>query len=282
MSGTLTPSRLTEHRGMKDRPALVFLHGVYHGSWAFRTFCEPFRVAGFPVAMVDLRGHSGESRITKKTNLGFYDYLKDVRHALDSVEGEKIVVGHSLGGLLTLALEPRSDVIGCVLVSTPLPSVLRSKSLRLLCEFPLRCLRFILLRQAWALYHHGTFIDRYLLSEHTPDATRATALAEIKSQHEPHRVFRDVMSLKLSATEPRPPTLILRGEEDPSATPTATRRLRRLTAGDVVTIPHAGHDIMLDPGAPVAADAIMRWLPKVRQSDLSSLPRPASDGGAAE
>lgn len=261
MSATLSPLRVTECLGHPASTTLVFLHGVYHGSWAFRSFCERMSGAGFSLALVDVRGHWGEGRITRRTDLGFADYLDDVREALDRITGNKVIVGHSLGGLLALAFKPRVDVIGRVLISTPLPGLLRSRTPELFSRFPLRFLRFVLLRQAWALYHHEPFINRYLLSEHTTKQSRAAAIREIKAQHEPHRLFRDVLSLEISERVPRIRTLILWGEDDPSMTPEAVEELRALTGGDAVAVAEAGHDIMLDPGAAAAIDSIMRWLP---------------------
>lgn len=258
----ISPSRVIHHEGnpqRPERPTLVFLHGVYHGSWAFEEFRQPFSDAGYPVALVDLRGHWGEDRLLPQSDVGYADLMDDASHALDRIEGEKVVIGHSLGGLLAISLSSRADIGKVVLIAAPLPHAVRSKQWRLLFEFPLPTTRFLLTGNAAALYHLPRFTDRYFFSKRTPAATKAEANRRIQSQDEPARLFRDIMSLKLSSPR-RIPSLILVGETDPTVTIDVGRELQALTGGEIVVVPDAGHDIMLEPSASVASAAILEWL----------------------
>ena len=251
--------RVALHAGEPGLPTLVFVHGVFHGSWAFGAFSEAFRAAGYPVALVDLRGRSGPGCMTARSDVGFAGSLENVRSALDEITGEKVIVGHSLGGLLAMALPERDDVTGRVLIATPPPGALRSTLVRLLVEFPRPSLRAVLTRDPAALYHHPRFIDRYLLSARTEPAQREAAHRAIARQREPFRVFRELVSLRLPVRTPAP-TLVLVGALDPTVTVRVGRRLGRTLGAAVVVIGDAGHDIMLDPGAVTASRAILQWL----------------------
>jgi pimeloyl-ACP methyl ester carboxylesterase len=147
-----------------------------------------------------------------------------------------------------------------VLIAAPLPAALRRIQRRVLREFPLRTLRFLLQREPAALYHHGPFIDRYLLSANTSPAARAEAVRRLAEQREPYRVFRDVTRLRPEPIEPPKPALIVLGADDPTVTRQAGEELRALTGGELVVIGQAGHDVMLEPGGPQAAEAILDWL----------------------
>lgn len=252
-------SRLIEHCGAADRPTIVFLHGVYHGSWAFEQFWPPFQQSGFSVGLLDLRGHWGEHRLQPNSPVGFAEFLKDANQALDRLPGEKVLVGHSLGGLLALKLAARTDLVAMVLMATPLPSAIRRKQWRLLLEFPFQTTRFLLTGNAAALYHAERFTARYLFSRRTSAETKALAQARIRQQHEPARLFREIMSLDFSPSERRIPTLLVLGEEDPTVTSEVGFALQRLTQGEVVTIPQAGHDIMLEPNAAQASQIVLDW-----------------------
>jgi len=256
----VTPIRVVAHPGDPGRPTLVFIHGVYHGSWAFEEFRKPFVDTGYPVALVDLRRHEGEPRAIERSHIGLDTHTDDIGRALDRIAGPKVLVGHSLGALLAMSLATRTDVAGNVLIAPPTPGAVRAALAVLFFRFPLRAARFMLLGRPSALYHHGPFIDRYLLSEHTRGPVREAAHRAITSRHEPHSVFLDAMTLRFPNRDKQPPTLILIGERDPTVTPRIGQRLRSMTGGDLVVIPRAGHDIMLEPGGPIAFNTISNWL----------------------
>ena len=96
---------------------LLFLHGVGGGAWSFApqaaALCDERRVYVW-----EARGH-GLARAIPDAGLG--DYFVDACEALDAIRAEAAepwVVGHSMGGLLAMALAAQrpSDVRGLVLV----------------------------------------------------------------------------------------------------------------------------------------------------------------------
>ena len=85
------------------RPALLFLHGVAGGAWSWAP-----QVAGladrFRLNVWEARGHGLAARVS---DAGLADYFADAREALDRVvelDGPAFVVGHSMGGLLAMAI----------------------------------------------------------------------------------------------------------------------------------------------------------------------------------
>ncbi len=264
-SGCATMERISPRQhsiflGDESLPTLVFIHGVYHDSWAFEEFKHSFLQHGYPCSMIDLRGHKVEPRIKPNSRVGYEEYLSDVADTLDEIHGGKVIVGHSLGGLLALSLSERKDVLGNVLISTPLPAAVRDKQMRLIAEYPVSSMRFLLTGNAASLYHDTRFTDRYFFSRYTSSQAKASAHERIHSQHEPAQLFRDIMRLKFEKTCPAVPTLIVLGSEDPTVTAAVGTQLQRLTSGTIVTIPKAGHDIMLEDTSEIAANAILEWL----------------------
>ena len=78
---------------------VVLVHGAWHGPWCWAKVTPPLEAAGVPHAEVELpfTGHD--------------DDIAATRSALDSIDGMKVLVGHSYGGLvISGAGEGRSDV----------------------------------------------------------------------------------------------------------------------------------------------------------------------------
>jgi pimeloyl-ACP methyl ester carboxylesterase len=75
-----------------QQPATVVLvHGAWHGAWCFDRVVPLVRDAGVDAIAVDL------------ARTGFTDDVEAVRVALDSVEGDVVLLGHSYGGAVITA-----------------------------------------------------------------------------------------------------------------------------------------------------------------------------------
>jgi pimeloyl-ACP methyl ester carboxylesterase len=97
---------------------VLFLHGVGGGAWSWQpqaAACAPER----PTYVWEARGHGNAARVA---DAGLGDYYMDAQEALAAVEAAHgapaWLVGHSMGGLLALALaaERPSAVRGLVLI----------------------------------------------------------------------------------------------------------------------------------------------------------------------
>lgn len=99
-----------------DGPAgavpVLFLHGVGGGAWSWKPQREAFSPA-YRLFIWEARGHGLGAPVA---DAGLADYYTDAREALAAVFEEAhrpaFIVGHSLGGLLALALG--SDVAGAI------------------------------------------------------------------------------------------------------------------------------------------------------------------------
>ncbi len=95
--------RLNVHRfGPEDAPPLLAIHGVTSHGMRFRSLADE-QLPDRRVLAVDLRGH-GRSGWLPPWNVP--THLDDLRETMDAegLEGPVDVMGHSFGGLLTLAM----------------------------------------------------------------------------------------------------------------------------------------------------------------------------------
>lgn len=78
---------------MSDKPALVLVHGAWHGSWCWDPVRELLVEAGFPVHTVDL-----PSSAAAGPRCDLHDDARVIRERLAAIDGPVVVVGHSYGG----------------------------------------------------------------------------------------------------------------------------------------------------------------------------------------
>lgn len=105
--------------GTKGKPGLVFVHGgAAHAEWW--SFIAPFFSTDWHAVAFDLSGH-GESG--RRDQYGHPMWAKEVMAVTNDVgfPGPPVVVGHSLGGMVTIqtAATYGDDLAGAVIVDTP-------------------------------------------------------------------------------------------------------------------------------------------------------------------
>lgn len=120
--GLYVESWMPERRSRR-RP-LLFVHGELTGSWLWDRFLSYFASRGWEGHALNLRNHywSQTSDVMQTT---FEDYVEDVLAVLERLGPNIVVVGHGLGGLLSLKAAERHPVAAVVLLDSDLPRDLR-------------------------------------------------------------------------------------------------------------------------------------------------------------
>jgi pimeloyl-ACP methyl ester carboxylesterase len=196
------------------RPVLVFVHGLT-GSWReYAPFIERFTSEWHTYAC-DLRGHGLSSRAPDAYRL--VDYVSDVTSLVDRINAPVVLVGHSLGALVSLGTAAqRGDRIRGLVLLDP---IIRIRSLRHDCPQP------VVQWLEWAREVAGSakslddVIGAYKLA--TPDAAEADIVqaAESVFRVAPEAVdvalsdrLLDGMNIRETLVHVRCPTLLLRGD----------------------------------------------------------------------
>jgi pimeloyl-ACP methyl ester carboxylesterase len=79
-------------RAMSEQATVVLVHGAWHGAWCWDEVVSRLGGDGVPVVAVDLPS------VVSGGDL--YDDARAVREVLDATPGDKVVVGHSYGGIV--------------------------------------------------------------------------------------------------------------------------------------------------------------------------------------
>lgn len=107
--------------------AILLVHGAFHGAWMWEgNFLDYYLQQGFETYSIDL---SGRGKAKRKFMLGLGDLVDDLAAAIQQIDKEVIVVGHSMGCLVTQKYLENHQVKGAVLLC-PLPPFGMHKSIR--------------------------------------------------------------------------------------------------------------------------------------------------------
>lgn len=238
-----TPSRPT------GKPPLLFVHGLGHAAWCWENWMDAAVSAGYPAHAVSLRGHGGSEGPLRTSRLGHY--VSDVVRTAATLPEPPVVVGHSMGGLVTQMVMARHRVRAGVLVA-PVPAHPAVGSLLSVArQHPVDALRIVAFM---SLPLRASYLFNRL------DPVTADAYSDRTGPESPFAQYQ----LLLHRPQPLPvggaPVLVLGTPEDRLVPIGDVRRTARRYGALLEEFPGMGHDLMLDDGWEKPFDAVERWL----------------------
>lgn len=100
---------------------VVFVHGAFGGGWAFDAFREPFEAAGFETHAPNLPHHERGADLEQLAQSGLKDYAHAIANYVRELRAPPVLVGHSLGGLVSQLAAMHAGVAGLVLLAPSAP-----------------------------------------------------------------------------------------------------------------------------------------------------------------
>ncbi|NTW04121.1 MAG: alpha/beta hydrolase, partial [Oscillochloris sp.] len=227
--------------------------GAWHGAWCWEPAMADFAARGFEVHAISLRGHGGSPCPHNFQRSSIVHYASDLRAAVRAVGPRPLIVAHSLGGLLLQLLI--TGILG------PVPAIAGGV---LLCSSPTN------LGDYFTPRHYDEPITLSAMLRLEPQVMRAILFRRDIPQDEleryvsrmtpePSLVTPSSMLLRPRPARCRTPLLVIAAEHDAVYGPDSQRANAIAYRCNVVIIPEATHDLMLDPAWPVAAEVIERF-----------------------
>ncbi|TVX99986.1 alpha/beta fold hydrolase [Cohnella terricola] len=110
-----------EGKNLKDaasnRPPLLFVHGAFTGSWMWSKYISHFVGEGWKCYVMNMRSHY-KSRALDMTVITFEDYLEDIKEIIAECGVPPILIGFSMGGILSQKLAETVPIAGLVLIDS--------------------------------------------------------------------------------------------------------------------------------------------------------------------
>jgi len=235
-------------------PTIVLVHGAWHGGWCWSKVAGHLEGEGFSVVSVDLPGHEtpGSSRRFWNT---LSSYVEHVGAVVDDIAGDVVLVGHSMGGLITQrVLEKRSVARGVLVASVPRRGV-SGAVLRMLRSEPKQLLESVGSFSLWPMVSDD---ERVRHNFFAPGADEAEVVAAGKLlQNESYVAFLQMILGGSKPSRVSSPVSVIAAEHDTIFTLDEQRDLAAAYGAELKVI-DAGHDIMLDQRWQELGDEIAR------------------------
>lgn len=235
------------------RTPLLMVHGAFHGWWAYQRWLGLFAALGFPAYAISLRGHEGAAPLSAEQlcQTGMADYAADVEAALDAIAAPSVVIGHSLGGLISQMVAARARSVeaaavrALVLVGSAGPAALGATRDFVWPED--KPLMFPPERMRRSMFHDigdGEFAAIYgRLVPESPRALNESGLAGVHVRREDVGV----------------PVLVVGTQYDGIGLH-KSEAIASYYGADLVNVPGTSHDCLLEDAGLDAAQEILRWI----------------------
>lgn len=227
-------------------PAILFVHGLWHGAWCWDEHFVPwFTERGYDARAITLRHHD-QRHATGLRTTRIRDYVTDVAKAASRFRDAPVIVGHSMGGFVTQMYLSEHAAPAAVLLASIPPSGILGATLRYASRHPLRFLATNITLSLYGLVSTPERARAMFFSPTLPDAD--VARYQSKLTDDAYFAYLDLLFFarpRVSAI--KTPILVVGGERDWTITRPDVEATAKAYGAELAMFPGA-HDLMLDTG----------------------------------
>lgn len=244
-------------------PTVVMTHGAFCGGWAFEAFRAPFEARGWTVLAPDLPGH-GDGRSV--AGLSMSDYARNLVRVCEGLPEPPVLLGHSMGGLVTQMAARRVQARALVLLAPSPPWGVTGSSI----EEAITAFGVHLVDPFWT---GSVAPDRHLMRHHSLDRTPKARRDAILDRLVPEsgRAVREVlnwwldpfMTTSVGVGALPMPSLAIAGDRDVVHAPATVRQTAERIGGEVQVMPGMSHWLIGEEGWEDVAAIALGWLERV-------------------
>jgi pimeloyl-ACP methyl ester carboxylesterase len=239
-----------------EGPPLLFVHGMWDGSWIWRNYLGFFPSRGHVCHALDLRGRAGSSPVPDIGKVRFEEYVEDARAVAQGL-GNPVLVGHSAGGLIVQKLAEVLDPPAVVALVPAAPRGVFALASRELLAAALRHAPEILLGKP--LMPDKEEMTRLQLNNlPLEERDRVYGLQVPESGRQTFDIA--VKGFPVDASKVRCPMLVVGAGRDRITPPQVTKKVAEKYAADLRSYEGFAHMMLLEPGWERVAADVADWL----------------------
>lgn len=250
---------------------IVMIHGMWGGAWYWENYAEYFEEKGYHCIRPTLRFHDMEPNEVPNPQLGttsLLDYAEDLEKEIRKLDTTPILMGHSMGGLLTQILGSRGLAKILVLLTPASPHGIMALTPSVIRSFWSALTKW----GFWRKPHRQTFNEAVYSMLHLLPGEEQKETFD-KSVYESGLaaceigfwLFDSKRASKVDESKVTCPVLVVAGAED-RITPTSVVRKVAQKYKAVSTykeFANHAHWVIMEPGWEEIAEYILDWLDEV-------------------
>ncbi len=251
---------ITRKRKDSVKPVpLLFVHGMSFGAWAFDEYFLPYFAAhGYEACALSLRYHGKSGDNARVRWVPLSAYVEDVKQVLQRFDTPPVLIGHSMGGLVSQLAARDSEISGLVTLASVPPAGLFPTLLRLTRQHPLLMLKCNLTANLEPFLKNPDVTPDLFFSGGMSEADRQRYFSRLCD--ESFRAFLDMLFPRSGIGKHGRPVLVMGAQGDPAISPNMVRATAKKHGVKAVIYPDAGHCVMLDRNWEKYAGHIVKWL----------------------
>ena len=232
------------------KPPILFVHGLAHGAWIWRENWMPAAAErGFPVYAVSLRGHGDSGGRTKLGRTLLRHYVHDVMQTITELPQPPVLVGHSMGALVSQLVADRYQPRGLALL-TPAPIQGAAYTLPKLVRLRPGAAAKVLVGGTLPLGAEQLFTGL--------DDVTAARYVDRLGKESPWAQYELMLPHRIGPV--RCPVLVVGTPDDRVVDEAAVEETAAAYGVEPIWLPGIGHDLMLDAGWEKALSVVLDWM----------------------
>ena len=238
------------------------IHGGFCGGWAFDGFAAPFRAAGHAVSAPDLPGHAAGLPREAAAGLSMADYAAAVAATVAAQSAPPILIGHSMGGLVSLLAAAQAKVAGVILLAPSAPWGVGGSSM----EEAVSAVSLYALGPYWAQAIEPDYTSFRRYGVDRLERSERRAIFDRMRPESGRALFETLnwwldpfMTTLVRSAQIAAPILALAGGRDVIHPPATVRETAKRIGARLQILPEMSHWLPGEPGWDRVADICLAW-----------------------
>ena len=250
---------------------IVMIHGMWGGAWYWENYAEYFEKKGYHCIRPTLRFHDMEPNEVPNPQLGttsLLDYAEDLEKEIRKLDTTPILMGHSMGGLLTQILGSRGLAKVLVLLTPASPHGIMALTPSVIRSFWSALTKW----GFWRKPHRQTFNEAvysmlHLLPGEEQKETFDKFVYEsgLAAYEIGFWLFDSKRASKVDESKVTCPVLVVAGTEDRITPASVVRKVAQKykAVSTYKEFANHAHWVIMEPGWEEIAEYILDWLDEV-------------------
>lgn len=247
----------------KDSPAIVFIHGAWHGAWCWQEHFIPFFTKnGYECYAFDLPNHGENKDLAGINQYRIADYINHLELVLAQINKHVVLIGHSLGGYIVQKYLEKKDCQAAILVaSVPCKPIWRL-FFKLCFHQPIAMFKMIMTLDLFHIVNTTSKATQLLFSAELTEEERERFTQKLGSESFKMMTLDLLFSRINRRKNLAIPLLVQCAGKDNVVSISENKYTRRFQKADYQFFKEMAHDVMIDPKWMLSANSILNWLNK--------------------